>query len=262
MWKHLRHQNIVPFIGVTQDPLQFVSEWMPNGTLTQYLGKNSGVNRIGLVSPSRSSNASLVSFFFELLDVAEGLAYLHAKHATHGDLKGVSAPPRDAFIKIDDLPLAQHSRRPQWSCPFDRLRLYLDRSWVEFDPCNKSTGIYSKVGRTGGHRERRQKHTGGRCLCFWHGCDRGRFSDRLVLAVERPTVGLTFISCQVFTGKCPFSELTDPVAVSKIMACERPDRPREQDLTDPVWDMTVQCWQQDPSRRHNMNKVVTTLREW
>ena len=93
MWKHLRHQNIVPFIGVTQDPLQFVSEWMPNGTLTQYLGKNSGVNRIGLVSPSRSSNASLVSFFFELLDVAEGLAYLHAKHATHGDLKGVSAPP-------------------------------------------------------------------------------------------------------------------------------------------------------------------------
>ena len=51
MWKRLRHKNIVPFIGVTQDPLQFVSEWMPNGDLTEYLDKNPGANRIGLVSP-------------------------------------------------------------------------------------------------------------------------------------------------------------------------------------------------------------------
>ena len=27
----------------------------------------------------------------KLLDVAEGLAYLHEKHTVHGDLKGVSA---------------------------------------------------------------------------------------------------------------------------------------------------------------------------
>ena len=52
MWKHLRHQNTVAFIGVTQDPLQFVSEWMPKGTLTEYLGNNPGVNRVDLVSPS------------------------------------------------------------------------------------------------------------------------------------------------------------------------------------------------------------------
>ena len=51
MWKSLRHKNIVPFIGVTQDPLQFVSEWMPNRDLTEYLSKNPGANRIALVSP-------------------------------------------------------------------------------------------------------------------------------------------------------------------------------------------------------------------
>ena len=96
MWKRLRHQNIVPFIGVTQDPLQFVSEWMPNGTLTQYLSQNPGVNRVNLVSFSLAITALLVPLYFKLLDVAEGLAYLHAKHATHGDLKGVgpcSRPP-------------------------------------------------------------------------------------------------------------------------------------------------------------------------
>ena len=94
MWKRLRHQNIVPFIGVTQGPLQFVSEWMPNGTLTDYLGENPGANRIGLVSFSRTINALLMPFSSKLLDIAEGLAYLHAKHTTHGDLKGVGAHSR------------------------------------------------------------------------------------------------------------------------------------------------------------------------
>ena len=99
MWKHLRHRNIVPFIGVTRDPLQFVSEWMPNGTLTQYLGKNPGVNRVDLVSFPLVTTTLLVLFSSKLLDVAEGLAYLHAKHAAHGDLKGVGAysqPPSSA----------------------------------------------------------------------------------------------------------------------------------------------------------------------
>ena len=97
MWKWLKHQNIVSFIGVTQDPLQFVSEWMPNGTLTDYLGKNPDVNRVDLVSLYRAINALPIPFFSKLLDVAEGLFYLHSKHTTHGDLKGVgtySQPPQ------------------------------------------------------------------------------------------------------------------------------------------------------------------------
>ena len=55
MWKRLRHPNIVPFIGVTTDPLQIVSEWMSNGTLTEFIEGNTGVNRISLVSPSLQS---------------------------------------------------------------------------------------------------------------------------------------------------------------------------------------------------------------
>ena len=32
------------------DPLQIVSEWMPNGTLTEFVEKDPGANRISLVS--------------------------------------------------------------------------------------------------------------------------------------------------------------------------------------------------------------------
>ena len=52
MWKRLRHDNVVSFIGVTTKPLQIVSEWMPNGTLTKYVGENPSSDRFGLVSVS------------------------------------------------------------------------------------------------------------------------------------------------------------------------------------------------------------------
>ena len=50
MWKRLRHPNIVPLVGVTANPLQIVSEWMSKGTLTEFIEKNPGASRIGLVS--------------------------------------------------------------------------------------------------------------------------------------------------------------------------------------------------------------------
>lgn len=55
MWKRLRHPNIVPFLGATTEPLQFVSEWIPNGVLTDYVTKNPEANRIALVSPTPQS---------------------------------------------------------------------------------------------------------------------------------------------------------------------------------------------------------------
>ena len=65
---------------------------MPNGTLGEYLESNPGANRIGLVSLSSVSTELLIPPFLpKLTDVADGLAYLHAKHTTHGDLKGVFA---------------------------------------------------------------------------------------------------------------------------------------------------------------------------
>ena len=49
MWKRLTHANIVPFKGVTLDPLRIVSEWMSGGDLTSYISQNPQANRINLV---------------------------------------------------------------------------------------------------------------------------------------------------------------------------------------------------------------------
>jgi len=61
LWKRLRHPNIVPFISVSTKHLQFVSEYMPNGTLTEYVRKRPGADRIGLVSLSSVSTTWLTT---------------------------------------------------------------------------------------------------------------------------------------------------------------------------------------------------------
>ena len=50
VWKRLNHPNIVPFKGVTFEPLQLVSEWMDLEELREYLGTNDDADLISLVS--------------------------------------------------------------------------------------------------------------------------------------------------------------------------------------------------------------------
>lgn len=100
MWKRLIHANIVPFIGVILDPLQFVSEWMPGGDLTSYICLNPRANRIDLVSPVLVPPRNRALFFCQLVDVARGLHYLHLCNVIHGDLKGVSTSPPGFWVSF------------------------------------------------------------------------------------------------------------------------------------------------------------------
>ena len=50
-WKHLRHQNILPLLGVTVSEHRFamVSEWMGNGNINEFVERDRHVNRTELV---------------------------------------------------------------------------------------------------------------------------------------------------------------------------------------------------------------------
>ncbi len=54
IWRHLNHQNILPFYGVyTGDALPdsaMVSPWMPNGDILDYVHHHLDVDRHELVS--------------------------------------------------------------------------------------------------------------------------------------------------------------------------------------------------------------------
>jgi len=60
-WKHLRHPNVLPLLGVTigERKLMMVSEWMGNGNINEFIEKNRGVNRTALVRVELGSNGIL-----------------------------------------------------------------------------------------------------------------------------------------------------------------------------------------------------------
>ena len=88
VWKRFTHPNVLPLLGVTVTPFQLISNWLSGGDLPDYLKKNPGANRLGLV------RVPLLYLFhahsrYQLSDVARGLSPLHSCNVIHGDLKGV-----------------------------------------------------------------------------------------------------------------------------------------------------------------------------
>ncbi|KAF9647776.1 kinase-like protein [Thelephora ganbajun] len=73
VWKHLAHPNIAPLLGVTIDPLQFISDRISGENLMEYIASHPDANKVTLLS-----------------DVAQGLNYLHSCDVIHGGLKGSS----------------------------------------------------------------------------------------------------------------------------------------------------------------------------
>ncbi|KAF9645010.1 kinase-like protein [Thelephora ganbajun] len=207
VWKRLRHPNVVPFLGVAHKPLQFVSEWMPNGTITRYVRDNPGADRINL-----------------LLDVAEGLNYLHTSYTIHGDLKGPNIiVNHDGHACLTDFGLASISH-----------------------------GINSiRVTHAHGHTPR------------WTAPEILKGAEEITREADIFSFGMVVI--EVFTGRHPFNDSIATSVTFKIMDGERPARPQgtqELGLVDPVWGMTVNCWQQEPTHRPIMAAVVGFLREW
>ena len=93
MWRHLRHPNILPLLGVDLEPhrLSMISEWMDQGNINEYVKEQEGVNRLQLVSyePTSYKHGDQRGRLIQLFEVATGLEYMHSLNMVHGDLKGV-----------------------------------------------------------------------------------------------------------------------------------------------------------------------------
>lgn len=50
-WKSLHHRNVLPLIGVimSEDHFAMVSDWMVNGNINEFVKRNPGADRLGLV---------------------------------------------------------------------------------------------------------------------------------------------------------------------------------------------------------------------
>ena len=66
-WKALRHQNVLPLLGVTMTNNQFamVSEWMVNGNISEFIKTHRDANRFELVRFGFCCRPSLTYHLFD-----------------------------------------------------------------------------------------------------------------------------------------------------------------------------------------------------
>ena len=62
-----------------------------------------------------------------------------------------------------------------------------------------------------------------------------------------------------FTGAAPFSDKPPRAAMSAIVGGKRPPRPTDPTLTDGIWTLTQQCWDQEAQLRPQALQVVRGL---
>ncbi|CCL98659.1 uncharacterized protein FIBRA_00661 [Fibroporia radiculosa] len=217
LWKRLRHANIVEFIGVNTElfPLSMVCEWMKNGDVMSFLKAHPGSNRLEL-----------------LVDIGQGLEFLHSLGILHGDLKGANVLVNDKLH----------------ACLTD-----FGLTAVTYDP-NTVNAISTSSSVNGSIRWMPPE-----ILNPEHaGLEKARSTP------ESDIYSFAMVMWEMFTGCIPFYENTrDPQVVFRVILGIRPERPALSTplgLSDPVWDLMESCWHGEWQRRPRIPIVLQTLR--
>jgi len=66
---------------------------------------------------------------------------------------------------------------------------------------------------------------------------------------------------EVFSGAAPFADSTPTSATTKVLSGERPQRPKDPELTNKIWGLTTRCLERNPQRRPDIAEVVCGLQE-
>ncbi|KAF9643698.1 kinase-like protein [Thelephora ganbajun] len=231
-WKHFRHPNILPLLGVTVSGtrLLMVSEWMENGNINEFVERDLSTNRTAL-----------------LVDVANGLKYMHDLYIVHGDLKGANIlinKNRRACIADFSLTTitAVRAHAAAWS---SRASLFSNDSLASFTPGGSNRWISPELIDPGEFKIPQSE--GGRPT---------RQSDCYALGM---------VIYEVLCGHHPYIELeSDSVLVDAILNGGRPGRPEESALlgfSNELWKMVERCWQGNRDERPRIEEILACLNE-
>lgn len=95
--RKVRHKNVVQFIGACTKPphLCIVTEFMPGGSVYDYLHKQKGVFK-------------LPALFRVAIDICKGMSYLHQNNIIHRDLKAANLlMDENEVVKVADFGVAR-----------------------------------------------------------------------------------------------------------------------------------------------------------
>ncbi|KAF7336032.1 Kinase-like protein [Mycena sanguinolenta] len=212
VWQGLRHHFILPLLGI--DHLTFapsfcmVSPWMKSGTVLRYL-RNYGrgdVNRL-------------------LLEIAQGLDYLHSMNVVHGDLRGNNILiSDDGNACLSDFGLA-----------------------TTIDDADSTLGFTSTSNRAGSVR--------------WFApelIEPTRFGcPKFIRTKASDVYAYACVCLELYTGNPPFSTLPDVAAMFRIIGGERPEQPPS--ISAAVWQLVTSAWAEAFRARPPIHDIAIVL---
>lgn len=226
VWVKLDHSNIQPYFGFCECPdigpsIALVSPFCGQGTLLEYLYKNPNADK-----------------FIFILDIADGLKYLHDNNVVHGDLHGNN-------VLVDDSGRARLS-------DFGRAKVigYEGYSTLLVAGCAEYMAPELLLDDEDEGEDENEGATNGPPF--------SKMSD---------VYAFSMLMFQIFTGRTPLQRGSRPPrlqakVVTRICAGDRPNRAHDYGgrISDTNWRLMEECWVEDPTRRPTTAAVVLRLR--
>ncbi|KAJ7318997.1 kinase-like domain-containing protein [Mycena albidolilacea] len=211
IWRQLCHPNVLPFFGIyyLDNRLCLVSPWMNDEYILKFL------------AAKNPTNLKRLSF---ILDVAQGLQYLHEQKIVHGDLKGANI-------------LVTPSHR---ACIADfGLSSIAEVKTVQFTHSTAN-------GRGGTVRYQAPELFEGDDSRRHHGSDVYAFSC---------------VCYEILTGQIVFPEFHDAAVMLRVLQGTRPPRPESCSATacDSLWELMQKCWEHNLHMRPTASEIVERL---
>ncbi|KAG5351163.1 hypothetical protein C0989_007708 [Termitomyces sp. Mn162] len=227
----MSHPNVLPLYGIyklgdTRNRIALIFPWIPNGTVNEFLRTKPDADRGVLVYLLSSLGLSDPEVFLQVAGVAAGMSYLHKNQVVHGDIRGAS-------ILVSDSGRA---------CLTDFGLASIAEAHGVQHPGFSSSGIV--------------RFQAPELIDPDFDCPRSKPSDVYAFAMS---------SYQIYTGHRPFFELErDYGVLIKVSRGERPEKPldpfcKDRGLTDFIWELIQECWEQIPSKRPSAAQIVERL---
>ncbi|KAI9573268.1 kinase-like domain-containing protein [Boletus coccyginus] len=195
------------------DTVSLVSLWMPNGTLQEFLEEH-------------DSTLDVLHRLRLLLDIAEGLHYLHSFPVIHGDLNS------------------------------NNILLDADNT-----ACLTDFGYASLVGDIPEALDYLQWSTAQPGAMLWAAPEDVLPGNTFGRTTKSDIYSFGCIGLQVLSGKQPWSEVQPRTVVSIALLLAQGQKPRRPDshaIADQHWDLIQQCWL-SAQERPSTDSIITTI---
>ncbi|KAF9642010.1 kinase-like protein [Thelephora ganbajun] len=80
--------------------------------------------------------------------------------------------------------------------------------------------------------------------------------DRGIYSKEADTFAFAMVTIEAFTGAVPFGDRSPYEVMVAIVGGERPPRPTDRTLTDRLWELIQQCWNQEAHLRPQALQIL------